>query len=132
MDGSELRCHKVVLACASPYLCQLLKQDSAETRNNKMKVTEFEPVTVESFLDFVYSKMKHSGGQEMLKIDFDESRLTHDLMKMSYLYEMLHDRLRTATSMAMTPGSPTRSVLAGGQVCCLRDDLCQTLGRKED
>ena len=87
-DGRELPCHKVVLARESPFFRKMLKQDGEETHTNKMKVTEFEPATAESFLDFVFADLKHVPKHDMFKKDFDRSRLTTELLRMSHLYDM--------------------------------------------
>ena len=87
-DGRELQCHKFALAKASRVFRLMLRQDCEETRASKIKLTEFEPETVESFLDFIYADLQHVPDQNLLKKKFDEKRLTTDLLRMSHMYEV--------------------------------------------
>jgi len=87
-DGSDLKCHKFMLAQVSPVFRAMLREDYEETRTNKMKVTEFESDTARSFLDFIYSYLKVAPVQSRCKKNFDEERLTPDLLRMSHMYEV--------------------------------------------
>ena len=85
--GTELKCHKFMLAKVSSVFCAMLKQDFIETQTNKMQVTEFEPETVQSFLDYVYNLN-----------NFDKERLTTDLLNMCqrYKFEDLQDTFQVS------------------------------------
>ena len=48
-----------------------------------MKVAKFDPGTVESFLDYIYSVLELMG-------NFDEKRLTLEVLKMAHMYEVKH------------------------------------------
>ena len=87
-DGRELPCHKFALAKASRVFRVMLRLDCEETLTCKMKVTEFEPDTAESFLDFIYADLQHIPDQDVFKKKFDEKRLTLDLLRMSHMYEV--------------------------------------------
>ena len=86
-NGQELKCHRRELAKVSPVFCAMLKQDFIETQTNKMQVTEFEPETVQSFLDYVYNLN-----------NFDKERLTTDLLNMCqrYKFEDLQDTFQVS------------------------------------
>ena len=87
-DDTELQCHKIMLAKASPVFRRMLRKDCEETRTSKMKVTEFEPVTVKSFLDFIYADLEYLPYLSMFEKEFDKKRLTTDLLRMSHMYEV--------------------------------------------
>ena len=87
-DGRELKCHKNKLAEASPVFRMILKQDGEEARTNKMKMSEFEPATVESFLDYIYADWKHIPSINGFKKIFDDKRLTPELLRMAHMYEV--------------------------------------------
>ena len=53
-----------------------------------MKVTEFEPVTVKSFLDLIYADLDYLPYLSMFEKKFDKKRLTTDLLRMSHMYEV--------------------------------------------
>ena len=59
-----------------------------------MKVPDFEPDTVKTFLDFIYADLKHVPDQDFFKKKFDDKRLTSDLLRMSHVYEvtMIQDK----------------------------------------
>ena len=89
-DGRELKCNKVVLATASKVFRVMLRQDCKETQTNKMKVTEFEPDTAESFLDFIYADLRYVSNNDMFENKFDEERVTTDLLRMSHMFEVIN------------------------------------------
>ena len=66
-NGQELKCHKVKLAEVSPFFRTMFRQDCLETQNNQMKVTEFEPETVASFLDYIYADLDLANDQDVLQ-----------------------------------------------------------------
>jgi len=89
----------------------MLRQNFAETQSNKMKVAEFEPETVESFLDYVYADYEMIANHEdvflrtfddyeliplknVYEKKFDRKRLTPDLLRFCHMYEVksLQDR----------------------------------------
>ena len=94
-DGREFKCHKNKLAEASPVFRMILMQGGEEARTNKMKMTEFEPATVESFLDYIYADLKHIPSLNLYMKIFDEERLTPELLYMADMYEMTITRDRT-------------------------------------
>jgi len=79
-DGRELRCHRVKLAEASPVSRAMLRQVCEETRSGKMRITEFEPESAETLLDFIYAEMKRLPVQDVYKRKIDEKMLTPDLL----------------------------------------------------
>jgi len=85
-NGQELLCHKVKLAEVSPVFRAMLRQNCAETQSNKMKVTQFGPETVESFLDYVYTDIELVPDQALYQKNFDEERLTPELLRMCHMY----------------------------------------------
>jgi len=87
-DGHELKCHKVKLAEVSLVFCAMLRQDCVETKSNKMKITEIDRVTVESFLDYIYADLELDAEQDMYKKKFDKKSLTPELLKMSHMYQV--------------------------------------------
>lgn len=87
-DGREIKCHKIKLAKASPFFCRMLRNGCVETQTNTMQVTEFEPATVEAFLDYIYAELELVPDQDMFKKNFDKKRMTPDLLKMSHMYEV--------------------------------------------
>ena len=89
-DGRELKCHKTRLAEGSPVFRMILKQNGEEARTNKMKMTEFEPATVESFLDYIYADLELmvKKGSGTYTKNFDNRKLTLDLLRMSHMYEV--------------------------------------------
>ena len=89
-DGQELKCHKVVLAKVSPFFCAMLRQGCVETETNKMKVTEFEPDTVESLLDYIYAELVLDPVHKHYQRNFDEDRLTPVLLRMSHMYQIIN------------------------------------------
>merc|ERR1719295_1130970 len=54
-NGQEVKCHKFMLAKASPVFRAMLKKDFLETKTNRMQMTEFDPETVQSFMDYIYA-----------------------------------------------------------------------------
>jgi len=86
-DGRELKCHKILLGRVSPFFSAMLRNDCVETQTGRMKVLQFEPDTVETFLDSIYADLK-------LAPPLDEKRVTLDLLKMCHMYGLksLHDR----------------------------------------
>jgi len=86
-DGHELQCHKVKLAEVSPFFRTMFRQNCQETKSNKMMMTEFEPDTVKSFVDFIYAQLVEVPDQEVFKKDFDGKRMTLDLLRMSHMYD---------------------------------------------
>ena len=48
-DGREVKCHKFMLARASPVFQMNLRNDNVETRTNMMTLDAFEPETVIAF-----------------------------------------------------------------------------------
>ena len=90
-DGRELKCHKFRLAEVSSVFCAMLRQDCVETQTNKMEVTAFEPNTVESFLDYIYTDLQvRSEGFLPFQRGFDERRLTPELLRMADRYQVKH------------------------------------------
>jgi len=94
-DGRELKCHKILLAKVSPVFAAMLKQDCVESQTNKMQVKEFEPATVESFLDWIYAALELAPGifpgqyeHGKYKKKFSETRLTPELLRMSHMYQV--------------------------------------------
>jgi len=87
-NGKELKCHKIKLAEVSPVFCAMLKQDCVETQTNKMKVTDFEPEIVESFLDYIYADLDLVLVQDLYKRSFDKKKLTPELMRMCHMYRV--------------------------------------------
>ena len=88
-NGRKLKCHKVKLAEVSPFFCTMLRQDCLETQNNEMKLAEFEPETVESFLDFIYTAPDlATSNQDLFQMKFETKRLTAELMRMCHMYQL--------------------------------------------
>ena len=87
-NGQELKCHKIKLAEVSQFFCSMLKRDCIETKSNKMEVPEFDPETVESFLDYIYADYKKVPEQDVYKRSFDKKRTTPDLLRMCHMYEV--------------------------------------------
>jgi len=103
-DGQELKCHKFMLAKVSSFFCAMLRQDCVETRTSKMKVTEFDQDTVESFLNYIYadqgllpigkrvqewaSRLDKVERLNVDKRDFDLRRLTPELLRMCHMYQV--------------------------------------------
>lgn len=87
-NGRELLCHKVKLAEVSPVFRAMLRQNCAETQSNKMKVTEFEPDTVESFLDYVYADFELVPVKDTYQKVFYTNRLTAELLRMCHMYRV--------------------------------------------
>merc|ERR1719300_286764 len=76
----------------------ILKQGGEEARTNKMKMTEFQPATVESFLDFIYVDATkhiqgvyfHSHGPTRVYTNmFDYQRYTTELLRMAHMYDVV-------------------------------------------
>merc|ERR1719481_542148 len=53
-----------------------------------MKVTEFQQVTVEAFLDYIYADKKLNPAQDTYQSVFDNKRLTPDLLRMCHMYHV--------------------------------------------
>ena len=87
-NGQELKCHKVKLAEVSPFFRTMFRQDCLETQNNHMKVTEFEPETVASFLDYIYADLDLAKDQDLHNMKFDKKRLTPELLRMCHMYQV--------------------------------------------
>lgn len=87
-NDEEIRCHKFILAKISPFFSSMLKQDCLETQNNTMKVPDFEPETVKSFVDFIYGALEMVPVKEDLyDRNFDKQRLTPELLRMAHMYQ---------------------------------------------
>jgi len=87
-NGHELKCHKIKLAEASTVFCAMLRESSEETQTNKRTLNDFGQVTVESFLDYIYSDVKFVQDQKVYQKTFDEERLTPELLKLSHTYSV--------------------------------------------
>jgi len=89
-DGQELKCHKFKLAEVSLVFRAMLRKDCVETQTSRMKVTEFDRDTVESFLDHIYADLEMVSGQDVSieKRNFDMKRLTPALLRMCHMYEV--------------------------------------------
>jgi len=100
-NGRKLKCHKVKLAEASPFFRTMLRQDCLETQNNQMKVTEYNPDTVETFLNYIYADLDLAKDQDNLidnrcrssahiqwTMKIDKRKLTPELLKMCHNYEV--------------------------------------------
>ena len=88
-NGRKLKCHKVKLAEVSPFFCTMLRHDCLETQKNEMKLAEFEPETVESFLDFIYTAPDlATSNQDLFQMKFETKRLTAELMRMCHMYQL--------------------------------------------
>ena len=83
-NGQELKCHKYMLAKASPFFCAMLRQNFVETSTNKMKVPEFDLETAKSFLDYIYGDVDPWDEDD----SFDFDRLTPELLRMSHMYRV--------------------------------------------
>ena len=57
-NGQEVKCHKIMLAKASPVFCRMMRKDCTETKTNKIQLAEFDQETVESFLDYNYAEQE--------------------------------------------------------------------------
>ena len=79
-----------MLGRVSPVLCAMLRTNFVETTKNEMKVTTFEPETVESFLDYIYADLELmvKKGPGTYTKNFDNRKLTLDLLRMSHMYEV--------------------------------------------
>lgn len=87
-NGQEIKCHKIILSKVSPFFSAMLRQDCAETRTNKMEVTEFEPDTVKSFVDFLYGILDMIPVGDLYWKEFDEKKLTPELLRLSHMYQV--------------------------------------------
>jgi len=87
-NGQEVKCHKVMLAKASPVFRAMLKKDFLETKTNKMQMTEFDSETVQSFLDYIYEDHELVPDQDVYKRNFDKKRLTAELLRFSHMYDV--------------------------------------------
>ena len=87
-DGQKIRCHKIILSKVSPFFSAMLRQDCAETQTNKMEVTQFEPDTVKSFVDFLYGILQMIPVGDLYWREFDEKKLTPELLRLSHMYQV--------------------------------------------
>ena len=85
-DGREIKCHKILLARASPAFIMILRHDNVETTTNTMTLDAFEPETVEAFLEFIYQHFIGTAAQG--SSSFHQIRFTLDLLKMSHMYDV--------------------------------------------
>jgi len=106
--GEELKCHKVLIAKASPYFEALLSTQDTET--NKIEANDFTLKTVSTFLEYIYAGFervpKHAlhkkqidkaqpkylseGGSKhaLYKKQFDRAKITPQLLRMCHTYQV--------------------------------------------
>ena len=71
-NGQEVKCHKIMLAKASPVFCAMMRKECTETKTNQIQLTEFDQDTVESFLDYIYAEEFLVPDQDVIKRTFDK------------------------------------------------------------
>ena len=86
--GEELKCHKVVLAKASPYLEGMLSSDCEDTESDKIEAKEFSLETVSAFLEYIYADYERIPKQDVYKKLFDKTKITTQLMRMCHTYQV--------------------------------------------
>ena len=73
--GEELKCHKVLLAKASPYIETLLSIQDTET--NKIEANDFTLKTVSTFLDYIYAGLERVPKHALHKKQIDKAEPTY-------------------------------------------------------
>jgi len=87
-NGHEIKCHKLMLAKASPVFCAMMKDNFVETLANKMEMTEFDQKTLESFLDYIYEVHDLIPDKDVYMGSFDKKRITIELLRFSHMYDV--------------------------------------------
>jgi len=97
-SGQELRCHKLTLAQHSSVFATMLKSELAEGKTNRMKLDHFDDKTVFHFLEYIHAKIEYveSYYSCSYKKDFQEEKLTVELLKMAHMYNV-KDLLKDCT-----------------------------------
>ena len=85
VSGTQLKCHKVILAKSSDFFEALLRN---EGDIDTMEVTGgFSLDTVKSFLEYLYSKVEWMPDVEAPKRQFDKKKLTPELLRLADMYQ---------------------------------------------
>ena len=100
-SGEELKCHKVMLAKASPVLKRMLMTEMKEKQSNVMRMTGFDLKTVTCLLQYIYQEectveKKELGSQTTTGIEKQffvknigsKLSLSPQLMRLAHMYQV--------------------------------------------
>ena len=78
--GERIKCHKVVLAKASPVMMAMLTTNMVEANTGQMNLTGYDLETVTTFLKYLYAQWKC--------FDIGIQRLNIPLLKLAHQYQV--------------------------------------------
>jgi len=97
-SGERIRCHKFMLAKASPVLKAMLMSEMKEAKTNEMSLKGFDLETVTSFLSYIYaeedfqSKISDTDGllgfKKHFYIPLIGDKLSPQVMRLAHMYEV--------------------------------------------
>ena len=94
-SGAKFKCHKVMLAKASPVLKSMMASGMKEMQTNEMTLKGFDEETVTSFLQFIYATedtiiLNLTNDQRVCTAkDFESNKLTTQLLHLAHMYNVI-------------------------------------------
>ena len=130
-SGERLKCHKFMLAKASPVLKNMLMANMKETRTSEMNMTGFDLETVSCFLQYVYAEESTESRIETFKmmVGFERKffikdlsdKLSPQLMRLAHMYEI--QRLVDYCEYMLKSTKPANKPWNAMDICQLGKDL---------